>query len=158
MARDEIVHLADRRGPCRVGTPLLVVEDDPQLRRMMVLLLEGEGYPVTVAADGLDALQRLQESRPCLVILDLNLPHVNGDEVGIRIRVRYGQDLPIILVSANRQAARIAEVLGAEYLPKPFDVDELLTLVWRRLEQASVIGEQHTHRGGGKPDGSSVRG
>jgi DNA-binding NtrC family response regulator len=52
MARGELVHLVDARGPCAVSTPLLVVEDDPQLRHMMVLLLEDEGYPVDTAADG----------------------------------------------------------------------------------------------------------
>jgi CheY-like chemotaxis protein len=135
MARGELVHLADERAPCAVSTPLLVVEDDPQLRCMMVLLLEGEGYPVVAVADGLDAIKRLQESRPSLVILDLNLPHVNGDEVGTKIRARYGQALPIVLVSASQRGAEIAQALEAEYVPKPFNVDKLLTVVWRCLDQ-----------------------
>ena len=136
MARGELVHLMDSRSPCRVSTPLLVVEDDPQLRCMMVLLLEEEGYPVVAVADGLDALRRLQDGRPCLVILDLNLPHFNGDEVGARIRARYGRAVPIILVSANPQGAAVAEALGAAYLLKPFNIDDLLTVVWRCLERA----------------------
>jgi DNA-binding response OmpR family regulator len=135
MARGELVHLVDARGPCRVSTPLLVVEDDPQLRHMMALLLEDEGYPVDTAADGLDAIRRLQERRPSLVLLDLNLPYVNGDEVGARIRARYGQALPIVLVTASQHGVGIAEALEAEYLPKPFNVDELLTVVWRCLDQ-----------------------
>jgi DNA-binding response OmpR family regulator len=63
------------------------------------------------------------------------LPYVNGDEVGTRIRARYGQALPIVLVTANQDRAEIAEALEAEYLPKPFNVDELLTVVWRCLDQ-----------------------
>ena len=136
MARDGFAHLVDARGRCRVSTPLLVVEDDPHLRGMLVLLLEGENLPVTAAVDGLDALRWLQESRPCLVVLDLNLPYLNGDEVGARIRARYGQDVPIILVTANQGGAEIAAALNAIYLPKPFDVDTLLTVVWQCLEQA----------------------
>jgi DNA-binding response OmpR family regulator len=135
MARGELVHLVDARGPCAVSTPLLVVEDDPQLRHMMALLLEDEGYPIDTAADGLDAIRRLQEGRPSLVLLDLNLPYVNGDEVGTRIRARCGRALPIVLVTASQHGVEIAEALEAEYLLKPFNVDELLTVVWRCLDQ-----------------------
>jgi CheY-like chemotaxis protein len=135
MASGEPVHLVDARGPCRVSTPLLVVEYDPHVRCMLELLLEEEGYPVVGVADGLDALRRLQEGRPCLVILDFHLPYVNGDEVGARIRARYGRALPIILVSANPQGAAVAEVLDAAYLQKPFNVDELLSVVRRCLGQ-----------------------
>jgi CheY-like chemotaxis protein len=135
MARGGLVHLVDARGPCRVSTPLLVVEDDPQLRQMMVLLLEDEGYPVVAVTDGLGAIKRVQESRPSLVILDLDLPYVNGDEVGTKIPARYGQALPIVLVTASRHGAKMAEALKAEYLPKPFNVDDLLTVVWRCLDQ-----------------------
>jgi CheY-like chemotaxis protein len=136
MAKGEFVLLVDARGPRRVSTPLLVVEDDPQLRSMVALLLKDEGYPVVALEDGLDAITWLQKRRPSLVILDLNLPHVNGDEVGAKIRARYGRALPIVLVTANRSGAEIADSLGAEYLPKPFDVDELLAVVWRTLAQA----------------------
>ena len=135
MGVEELVRIVDMRRPRHVATPILVVEDDPHLRGMLVLMLEGEGYPVQAVADGLDAIRRLQEGRPCLVILDLNLPYVNGDEVGTRIRARYGRALPIILVTANRRGAEIAGAIEAAYLPKPFDVDELLTVVWRCLEQ-----------------------
>ena len=158
MARDGFAHLVDARGRCAVSTPLLVVEDDPHLRCMMVLLLEGEGLPVAAAVDGLDALRWLQDSRPCLVLLDLNLPYLNGDEVGARIRARYGQDVPIILVTANQGGAEIAAALKATYLPKPFDVDTLLTVVWQCLEQACVIGDHQNNREGERPDGFSIRG
>ena len=65
------VHLIDRLEPRRVSTPILVVEDDPQLRIMFQLLLEGEGYPVVAAADGLEAVRAVRSMRPSLVILDL---------------------------------------------------------------------------------------
>ena len=133
MVTRDVLHGVAAQGAHPVSTPLLVIEDDPQLRLLMALLLEDEGYPVQVAADGLDAIQRLQAGRPSLVILDLNLPSVNGDEVGARIRARYGPTLPIIMVTASRRGAEEAASLGAAYLRKPFDVDELLTMVWRCL-------------------------
>jgi DNA-binding response OmpR family regulator len=135
MARRAPDHIVDARTPRQVSTPLLVVEDDPHLRDMMAMLLEGEGYPVLMAADGLEAVRCINAGRPSLVILDLNLPHLNGDEVGARIRARYGRELPIIVVSASRQGADAAHDLGADYLPKPFDVDTLLTAVWRGLDR-----------------------
>jgi two-component system response regulator MprA len=146
MGAEDLVRIVDVRRPRHVDTPILVVEDDPHLRGMLVLLLEEEGYPVLAVADGLDAIRCLQEGRPSLVILDLNLPYVNGDEVGTRIRARYGQAVPIILVTANRRGAEIAGTLAAAYLPKPFDVDELLTVVWRCLEQVYGIARRDDYR------------
>ena len=130
MASRQLVHSVDAQGPGQVSTPLLLVEDDPQLRGMMATLLEGEGYPVAVAADGLDAIRYLQAHRPSLVILDMNLPYVDGDEVGARVRARYSQSVPILVVTGNRRGAEMADALGAAYVAKPFDVDELLTTVW----------------------------
>jgi DNA-binding response OmpR family regulator len=134
MASRPLPRSVDALGPHQVSTPLLLVEDDPQVRGMMAMLLEGEGYPVLVAADGLDAIQYLQESRPSLVILDLNLPYVGGDEVGARVRQRYGHAVPILVVTANRRGAEMADALDAGYVAKPFDVDELLTAIWCCLE------------------------
>ena len=133
MASRQLLHIADAQGPCPVSTPLLLVEDDPQVRGMMVMLLEGDGLPVLVAADGLDAIHHLQEHRPSMVILDVNLPYVDGDEVGARVRTRYGSTVPILVVTASRRGAAIAGDLGAAYVAKPFDVDELLTTIWRCL-------------------------
>jgi CheY-like chemotaxis protein len=135
MGVGELVRIVDLRRPRHVDTPILVVEDNPHLRGMLVQLPEEEGYPVLAVADGLEAIRSLQVSRPSLVVLDLNVPYVNGDEVGTRLRVRYGQNLPIILVTANQRGAEIAKALEAEYLPKPLNVDALLTVVWRCLGQ-----------------------
>jgi CheY-like chemotaxis protein len=129
MASRQLLRTVDAQGPHQVSTPLLLVEDDPQVRGMMAMLLEGEGYPVLVAADGWDAIQYLQASRPSLVILDLNLPYVDGDEVGARVRERYGHAVPILVVTASKNGAEMADALDAAYVAKPFDVDELLLAV-----------------------------
>ena len=120
-------------------TPILVVEDDPQLRVMFQLLLEGEGYPVIVAADGLEALRAVRATRPSLVLLDLELPLLDGYAVGSQLRASYGDALPIVVVTATAQAAEAAnDINPCAYLRKPFDVDGLLTLVWRCLAPTST--------------------
>ena len=135
MVRRDLLHRVDARGTQDVSTPLLLVEDDSELRSMMTMLLEEEGYPVVVAADGVEAIQRAYATRPSLVILDLGLPYLDGQEVGARLRARYGEQLPMIVVTADRQGAAKAGELGAAYLRKPFDIDTLLVLIWQCLDQ-----------------------
>lgn len=135
MVRRQPLQLVDARGPRDVETPLLVVEDDAQLCSLMVMLLEEEGYPVEVAIDGRQAVQRASATRPSLVILDLGLPYLDGQEVGAQLRARYGEGLPLIVVTADRQGAERAAALGAAYLRKPFDLDALLLLIARHLDQ-----------------------
>jgi DNA-binding response OmpR family regulator len=104
----------------------------PQLRVMFQLLLEGEGYPVVVAADGLEAVRAM---RPSLVILDLELPLLDGQAVAVELRAAYGPFLPIVVVTATGQPAAMMDGINpCAYLHKPFDVDGFLTLVWRCLD------------------------
>ena len=139
------VHLADRREPRRVSTPILVVEDDPQLRMMFQLLLEEEGYAVVAAADGLEAVRAARTMRPSLVILDLELPLLDGQAVGSQLRASYGDNLPIVVVTATGRAAEAADgVNPCAYLHKPFDVDGLLTLVGRCLAPSPAEGTDGT--------------
>jgi DNA-binding response OmpR family regulator len=133
------IHLVDRRALRRVSTPILVVEDDPQLRLMFQLLLEGENHPVVTAADGLEAVRTARALRPSLVILDLELPGLDGLAVGSQQRATYGDALPIIVVTATGQVAETAtDLKPCAYLHKPFDVDHFLTLVWRCLGGSSA--------------------
>jgi len=135
------VHLTDRREPRRLSTPILVVEDDPQLRVMFQLLLEGEGYPVVAAADGLEALRAVRNMRPSLVILDLELPLLDGQAVAFELRAAYGPTLPIVVVTATGQHAPVTDGIDPSAdLHKPFDVDGFLTLVWRCLDGSSPAG------------------
>jgi DNA-binding response OmpR family regulator len=132
------IRLVDHREPRRVSTPILVIEDDPQLRVMFQLLLEGEGYSVVTAADGLEALRCAKTMRPSLVILDLELPLLGGYEVAAQLRASYGEALPILVVTATGQAAETAaSITPCAYLHKPFDVDAFLTLIWRCLDPAA---------------------
>src|SRR4051812_4581351 len=83
-------HLIDYRQPRRVSTSILAVGEDPQLRVMFQLLLAGEGYAVVAATDGLDALRAVRSMRRSLVILDLELPLLDGQAVGANLREAYG--------------------------------------------------------------------
>jgi DNA-binding response OmpR family regulator len=133
------VHLAVRREPRQVSTPVLV-EDDPRLRVMFQLLLEGEGYAVMTAADGLEAVRHARRMRPSLVILDVELPFLDGYQVGSELRLLYGGALPIVFVTASGKPSAAADgIQRCGYLHKPFDVDGLLALVWRCLESARSI-------------------
>jgi DNA-binding response OmpR family regulator len=136
------LHLVDHREPRRVSTPILVVEDDPQLRVMFQLLLEGEGYPVVAAADGLEAVRAVRSMRPSLVILDLELPRLDGRAVAFELRAAYGPSLPIVVVTATGQGVEAADGINpCAYLHKPFDVDGFLTLVWQCLSSPAAEGK-----------------
>ena len=133
---DSAVRPADQRTSQPVSTPILVAEDDPQLRAMFLLLLQGEGHPVVTAEDGIDAMRYAQTMRPSLVILDLDLPYLDGHAVAAQLRVLHGDALPIVIVTATGQAAaRASDIKPCAYLHKPFDVDGFLTLVGRCLER-----------------------
>lgn len=109
---------------------ILIVEDEPQLRGLLRLYLERDGYQVTDVGDGASALQAIDAHPPDLVILDLMLPGMQGETVLETIRA--GSDIPVLITSAKRSdAERIAGLrLGADdYLAKPFNPHELTARV-----------------------------
>ena len=106
---------------------VLVVEDEPQLMRLLRVTLPTHGYRVAEASTGNDALVSAQTRAPELVLLDLGLPDMDGREVTRRIREWSG--LPIIVISARGQERDKVEALDAgadDYLTKPFGTGELL--------------------------------
>jgi CheY-like chemotaxis protein len=125
---------------------VLVVEDDPAVRGLTEALLTRHGYHVIVAAHGVDAIRRLREKCPDLIVLDLNMPVMDGWQ--FRAEQRYLADrkraaVPVLLMTAEDDAARHAETLRAVgVIKKPFDVDDLLDAV------SAAIGAQ-----GSSPDG-----
>ncbi len=109
---------------------VLVVDDDPEIREVVSWLLEDEGIAVETASDGPRALDCATRERPALIVLDMGLPLLSGEEVAARLRAHYGEPPPIIVVSADGRAAEKATRIGARgYLHKPFDIDELMRLV-----------------------------
>src|SRR5215468_2530728 len=105
---------------------ILVVDDEPPIRKLLRMGLSSQGYDVLEASDGKSALELLAK-RPALVILDLGLPDVDGLELLKRIRQRQ-QNLPVVVLSSRGdEAGKVAALdLGADdYVTKPFGMDEL---------------------------------
>ena len=118
----------------RAGAIVLVVDDDAEIRDVVRWLLEDEGWTVETASDGRDALERAMRARPALIVLDMGLPILSGEEVAMRLQDVYVDPPPIIVVSADGRAGEKAARIGAaSYLHKPFDVDTLARMVRRTL-------------------------
>lgn len=108
-------------------TRVLVVDDEPQIRRALRTSLEAHGYEVATAGTGEEGVLAAAETAPELVLLDLGLPDLDGTEV--IERVRSFSDVPVIVLSVrDRQADKVAALdAGADdYVTKPFGVEELL--------------------------------
>ena len=106
---------------------ILVVEDDDTLRDILAEALREDGYSVDLAADGSEALQLAGARRPDLLILDLMMPNMDGEELVARLHEVLGAVvLPVIVVSASRRAEEVGARIGAHAaLRKPFDLYEL---------------------------------
>ena len=114
---------------------ILVVDDDPEVRSILVAALELLGHAVTAAADGRSGLEALDESKPDLMIVDFAMPGMNGAEVAEHARTRH-PDLPIIFASGYADIAAIEGAAGrsSRILRKPFDIGELEMAVKDLLE------------------------
>ena len=125
------------------GTPagVLIIEDEPQIRRLLHLTLESNGFRVIDAATGEEGLLQAATGRPEVIVLDLGLPDADGTEVLREIRKR--SSVPILVLSVRNAEQDIISCLEAgadDYLIKPFDLDELLArlraLIRRSASQA----------------------
>jgi CheY-like chemotaxis protein len=115
--------------------PVLIVEDDADLREMMAQLLTLEGYHIDTAANGREALEYLNGApRPDVILLDLMMPIMDGWEFRRRQQNDPAlADVPVIVLTALDQAqARANDLNGVDFLKKPLDFDRLLELVRRR--------------------------
>lgn len=119
---------------------ILIVEDDPGIRRILEDALAAEGYRIITAADGPEGLQRALESKPDLILLDLMLPLLDGFEVCRRVR-KEGLTSPIMMLTVRD--TEVDKVLGLEvgaddYVTKPFSLKEVsarIKAMFRRVEE-----------------------
>jgi CheY-like chemotaxis protein len=120
-----------------VSAKILVVEDEPENRLLIGMILTTEGYQVIPAVDGADALARLASEPPDLILLDLMMPQMNGFEVLERLRADpTTAPVPVIVLTALAQERDIARAVssGAQgYVIKPFEPDELLKRIGQAL-------------------------
>ena len=110
---------------------ILVVDDDAGVRVVLTTALEREGYAVSGAADGEDALRLIAAELPALIVLDLQMPGLSGWDVAEALR-EGGVDVPILALSASSDVGAAAEEIGAAgWVAKPFNVLDLLEKVAR---------------------------
>lgn len=119
---------------------LVVVEDDDSLRELLAAGLRYANYGVDTAATGNEALQMLHRVAPDLVVLDVNLPDIDGFEICRRLRAA-GDDVPVIFLTARRETDDLRagfEGGGDDYLTKPFSLDELTFRIGAVLRRAGA--------------------
>ncbi len=122
--------------------PLLVVEDVPHIRDLLEVTLSFKGYPVVTARDGREALEKIEQERPALIISDLLMPNVDGFSLIYAVRSNpQTKNIPVILISATYLAPEdkgFAGRLGAvRFLEKPVDTDEFLLTIAEILTQGA---------------------
>ena len=118
---------------------ILVVDDEPQIRRALRAGLRANGYDVELAEDGESALTSAASNPPAVVILDLEMPVVDGFEVIENLRA--WSDIPIIVLSAHaaeRDKVRALDIGADDYLTKPFGMDELLARLRAALRRSAA--------------------
>jgi len=117
---------------------ILIVDDEPQITRVLRRSLTSHGYEVRSAADGESALETFGDWRPDLVITDLSMPNVNGIELCRRLRKLSA--VPIVVLSVKGEEKTKVEALDAgadDYVTKPFGMDELLARIRAALRRTS---------------------
>jgi DNA-binding response OmpR family regulator len=117
---------------------ILVVDDDPDLVEAVSMKLEAKNYRVAKAYDGVEAMDRINEEKPALVILDVMMPRKNGWDVCEEIKNNEElKDIAVVLLTAVADSVKTTSythhdgktTLADDYIPKPIDLDELMEIV-----------------------------
>ena len=118
---------------------ILVVDDEPQITRVLRTTLSAQGYDIRVANDGETALEIMKDWTPALVITDVGMPHMDGVELCRRIRM--SSELPIIVLSVKEEERTKVQALDAgadDYVNKPVGMNELMARVRANLRRAPI--------------------
>jgi chemosensory pili system protein ChpA (sensor histidine kinase/response regulator) len=124
------------------GAPLVMVVDDSlTVRKITGRMLSREGYEVATAKDGVDALQQLQDVKPDCILLDVEMPRMDGFEFARNVRADAAtKSIPIIMITsrtADKHRNHALEIGVNEYMGKPYQEDQLLALVKRYTQEAA---------------------
>lgn len=124
----------------RAGARVLVVDDEPDLLRVLQFGLQAAGYVVECASDGQEGLKKARESRPDIILLDLMLPKLDGYKICrlLKFDDRF-KHIPIVILSARTQEGdqALALEMGANhFISKPYDFMEILGIIETLLKQA----------------------
>ena len=130
---------------------VLVVDDDREIVKAMGILLEGEGYEVLKAYDGLQALEILASRQVRLVLIDVMMPKLDG--LSALMRIREKQNIPVIVLSAKSEDSDkiLGLSMGADdYVTKPYNPQELAARVKSQLRRYTCLGDIHAGSRGGE--------
>ena len=123
-----------------MGHSVLIIDDDASTRTLLTTALRTDGYDTVTAENGADAVRRLVESKPCVILLDFDMPVMDGHDFR-EVQKRVAPDVPIICLTGAADADRTARRVGAStVLQKPVDVDALRSAV------AEFCRLPHAHR------------
>lgn len=120
-------------------TEIMIIDDDTHISDMLCEVLQGEEYTVSKAYSGTEALMLLSVRKPDLILLDLMLPGLSGEDL-----IKSIKDIPVIVVSAKTATSDKVGLLlsgAADYMTKPFDIDELLARITVQLRKSRSISE-----------------
>jgi CheY-like chemotaxis protein len=122
-------------------TTILAVEDDADLRGLLSCILESAGYSVVTASNGVEAMMAVREHMPDLILLDIRMPVMSGEEFAAQYLTQYATrtKAPIVVMTAAEHASRRSQEVGAnDFLAKPFSIDELIGIIEKHLHQPTL--------------------
>ena len=129
--------------PTRTAKLVMVVDDSLTVRKITGRMLAREGYEFATAKDGVDALQQLQDLKPDCILLDVEMPRMDGFEFARNLRADEGtRAIPIIMITsrtADKHRNHAIELGVNEYMGKPYQEDQLLALIKRYTEKAAAL-------------------
>jgi two-component system chemotaxis response regulator CheY len=113
-----------------MSAQILIADDDPSIRALLKLLVERAGFTVELARDGIETLQKIEEGSHLLVLLDLQMPRVNGFDVIESLRAKPARPVVLVVTAlAGSQIARLDPAIVHGVIRKPFDVELLGAVV-----------------------------
>jgi two-component system response regulator MprA len=116
---------------------VMVVDDEPDLRDLVALTLIDAGYEVGVARDGREALAKINERRPDIILLDMMMPIMDGQTLCRKLRDDGGLPRVVVMTAADHVAQCARDVGAVGWLAKPFDIDELVIAIRKGLEKSA---------------------
>ena len=123
---------------------IMIVDDDPNIRELVCVLLKNSGFEVCEATDGRDALKNMTDENPDVAIIDLMMPNMDGYELCQKLR-KYYENLPVLMLTAKSELqskAKGFESGADDYLTKPFEGDELIMRVRALLRRYKIESSQ----------------
>ena len=131
---------------------VMVVDDSVTVRKFTSRMLTRAGFDVEAARDGMDALRMVHDNKPDLMLLDLEMPRMDGFELlGILRSTKQFEDLPVIVITSrtgDKHRERGLSLGAQKYFGKPYREDELLPAIWEVLEESGVKRDEYVSEEG----------